>query len=140
MPKQIETMNNQEHPPVQKHPQRIHMDLKFPSSKFQMKPNEVRFIISFLDRNFDMQSMRYEENRKAITERKQEQSRSFDYTTPITFSDGSAFPSCKFQMKPNRVIFIVNFVDRNLDMQSQREEENRNAIMERKQEKSRASD
>ena len=41
---------------------------------FQIKHKETSFTVSFTDRNSEMQSLRYEENRKAVSKRRQEQS------------------------------------------------------------------
>ena len=88
----------------------------FLSSKRELKPNKVSFIMDFVDLNFDMQTQRQKGNRKAVTRRKREQSRPTAYTKiSIAFSYGFCFLSSKRPMKPDEVGLFMDFVDLNLD-------------------------
>ena len=83
-----------------------------------MKPNNVGFIMEFLDVNLDIHNQKQNENRKVVRERKQEQSTSNACREiPIVFSYKFGFPISKRKMKPNEVGLIMDFVDLNLDMQ-----------------------
>ena len=60
--------------------------------------------MKFVDVNLDMQSWKYEENRKGVTERKQEHSRgTASIETPIAFSYRFGFQKSKRQIKPNHL-------------------------------------
>jgi hypothetical protein len=68
-----------------------------------------------------MQSWRYEENCKAVSERKQAQRTLYTQYDTIPYI---AFPDTE----PKEVIFLMIFAELNLDMQSWRYEENCKAV------------
>ena len=86
--------------------------------------------------NLEMQSLRYKENRKAISERRQEQTSATLYRKIlICGSSGFGILIFLYQIKDNQASFIVKEKYRNSEMQSLRYKENRKAVSERRQEK-----
>ena len=84
---------------------------------YQIKAKKISFILTFDDLNSDMQSYRYEENHKEVTERRQEQSS----VTPcgkmvISWSSGIGFQYFPYQIKANEAGCILNYEDLNFDM------------------------
>ena len=82
-----------------------------------------------------MQSLRYKENRKAVSERRQEQPRATLYRKIlISWSSGLGIRIFLYQIKGNQESLIVKEKYRNSDMQSFRYKENPQGVSERRQE------
>ena len=76
-----------------------------------------------------MQSLRYEETRKEVSQRRQEQSSTTLYKKMlITWSSGFGILIFLYQIKAKEVSFILRFTDLNLEMESLRYEENREGV------------
>ena len=81
--------------------------------------------MSFTDRNSERQSLRYEEDRKAVSERRQEQSSTTLYRNMlIPWSWGFVILLFLYQIKAKEGNVIVSFIDRNSELQSLRYEKN----------------
>ena len=88
-------------------------------------------------RNSEMQSLRYEENRKAVSQRRQEQSSATLYRKMlISWSSGSRILILLYQIKGKEISFIVKSKYQNSEMQFLRYEESRKALSQRRQEQS----
>ena len=82
-----------------------------------------------------MQSLRYKENRKAVSERREEQTSATVYRKIlISWASGFGILIFLYQIKGNYASFIVKEKYLNSEMQSLRYEENRKAVSERRQE------
>ena len=82
-----------------------------------------------------MKNLRYEENRKAVQKRRQEQPRATLYRKMlISWSSGIENVCFLYRMKPKAVRFIVKSKYWNSEMKNLRYEENREAVSERRQE------
>ena len=87
-------------------------------------------------RNSEMQSLRYKENRKAVSDRRQEQTSAMLYRKIlISWASGFGILIFLYQIKGNYGRVIVKEKYRNSEMQSWRYKENRKAVSERRQEK-----
>ena len=85
--------------------------------------------------NSEMKSLRYKENRKAVTERRQEQTSTTLYRKIlISWSSGFGILILLYQIKDNLSSFIVKEKYCNSEMQTLRYKENRKAVTERRQE------
>ena len=86
-------------------------------------------------RNSEMQSLKYKENRKAVSETRQEQPSATLYRKIlISWSSGFGILIFLYQLKGNYESFIVKEKYRNSEMQSLRYKENRKAVSDRRQE------
>ena len=75
---------------------------------YQIKAKEVSFTVSFIDWNSEMQSWRYQENSKAVSERRQEQSSVTLYRKLLLFwLSGIGILIFLFQIKVKEASFIV---------------------------------
>ena len=81
------------------------------------------------DWNSEMQSLRYKENRKAVSERRQEQQSATLYRKMlISWSSGFGILVFLYQMKSNWASFIMKEKYWNSEMQSLRYKENRKGV------------
>ena len=107
---------------------------------YQIKAKEVSLIHTFEDQNSDMQSLRYEENRKAVWERRQEQSSAtLCREILISWSSGFGVQCFAYQIKAKEVSSILTIEELNSDKQGLIYEENHKAVSERRQKLTRAT-
>ena len=87
-----------------------------------------------------MDMLRYKENRKAVSERRQEKPSATLYRKIlISWSSGFEILIFLYQIKDHQARFIVKEKYRNSQLQSLRYKENRKAVSERRQEKASAT-
>ena len=85
--------------------------------------------------NSEIESLRYKKNRKAVSERRQEQPSAALYRKIlISWSSGFGILIFLYQIKGNQASFIVKETYRNSEMQSLRYKESRKAVSERREE------
>ena len=102
---------------------------------YQIKDNQARFIVKEKYRNSEMQSLRYKENCKAVSETRQEQPGKKLYRKIlISLSPGFVILIFLYQIKANQASFILKEKYWNTEIQSLRYKENRKAVSERRQE------
>ena len=96
---------------------------------YQIKGNQACFIVKEKYRNSKIESLRYEENRKGVSERRQEQTSGTLYRKIlISWSSGFGILIFLYQIKGNQARLIVKEKYRNSEMQSLRYKENRKPV------------
>ena len=109
----------------------------FQCFSYQIKDRETSFILRFEDLNFETQILRYEENRKKVLEREEEQSsQKLSREMLISWSSGFGFQWFSYHINAMGTGFILGFEDLNYETQILRYEENRKEVLEREKEQS----